>query len=118
MAVTAFNQGTQTTTVIGSEYFLPATPFVNVAGTYTLHVDTVNMAAGDVLEVRAYQMVLTGGTSRVAYLMTYYGLQPTDDKVKISVPISNELTDTGALKFSIKQTFGSSRDYYWKVLKY
>src|SRR5262245_55292209 len=33
---------------------------VAAAGTYTLHVDTNAMAAGDVLELRIYQMVLTG----------------------------------------------------------
>ena len=76
------------------------------AGTYTLHVDTMNMAAGDVLELRIYQMVLTGGTRRVAYLGRWDGVQPTDDLIKVSVPISNELTDSGALRFEINQTKG------------
>jgi hypothetical protein len=38
---------------------------VAAAGTYTLHVDTVNMAAADVLELRVYQIVLTGGTRQI-----------------------------------------------------
>jgi hypothetical protein len=114
MAVTAHASGTQAATVT-TEHFLSSP---NVAGTFTLHVDTVNMVSGDTLELRAYQMVLTGGTQRVAYLETFYGAQGTDDLVKISVPISNELTDTNALRFSLKQTTGTSRSFPWKVLKY
>lgn len=114
MAVSAYASGTQTATVT-TEHFLSSP---NAAGVYTLHVDTVNMAAGDVLELRVYQMVLTAGTQRVAYVATYSGAQPTDDLIKISVPIANELTDTNALRFSLKQTFGTGRAFPWKVLTY
>lgn len=114
MAVTAFASGTQTATVT-TEHFLSSP---NEAGTFTLHVDTNAMVAGDSLELRIYQMVLTGGTQRVAYYQRYDGPQPADDKIKISVPISNELTDTNSLRFSLKQTVGTSRDFPWKVLKY
>lgn len=114
MAVTAHASGTQSATVT-TEHFLTSP---NVAGTFTLHVDTVNMVAGDVVELRIYQMVLTGGTQRVAYYARFDGAQPTDDLIKISVPISNELTDTNSLRFSLKQTYGTSRDFPWKVLKY
>ena len=101
--------------IIRVEHFLAS---VNAAGTYTLHVDTVNMAAGDILELRAYQMVLTSGTARVAYQMRYYGAQSADDLIKISVPVSNELTDATSLRFSLKQTFGTGRAFPWKVLKH
>lgn len=89
-----------------------------LAGTYTLHVDTVNMVAGDTLELRVYQIVLTGGTRRVAYFQSYAGAQPADDLVKLSVPIGNELTDAGSLRFTLKQTTGTSRNFPWKVLSY
>lgn len=114
MAVTAYASGTQTCT-IDTEHFLSSP---NVAGTYTLHLDTNAMAAGDVLEVRVYQMILTGGTQRVVHFSSFSGAQPTDDKIKVSVPIGNELTDANALRFSIKQTAGSSRSIPWKVLSY
>lgn len=114
MAVTAHASGTQTA-VIGTEHFLTSP---NVAGTFTLHFDTNAMAAGDILEVRIYQIVLTTGTPRVAYYQTYYDAQSPDDQIKISVPISNELTDTNSLRFSIKQTVGTGRAFPWKVLKY
>lgn len=114
MAVTAFASGTQSASV-GTEHFLSSP---NIAGTFTFHVDTNAMVAGDTLELRIYQMVLTGGTARVAYFQTFSGAQSADDLIKVSVPISNELTDTNSLRFSLKQTAGSSRSFPWKVLQY
>jgi hypothetical protein len=114
MAVTADASGTQTAT-IGTEHTLDD---VALAGTYTFHVDTTIMAAGDVLELRIYQIILTGGTRHVAYMSRFVGVQPVDDAIKLSVPISNELTDAGSLRFTLKQTLGTGRAYPWKVLKY
>ncbi|HVB24121.1 MAG TPA: hypothetical protein VNG51_19440 [Ktedonobacteraceae bacterium] len=106
--------GTETPTV-GTEAQLADT---NVAGVFSFHVDTVNMATGDITELRVYQMVLTAGTSRVVFEQTFYGVQLADDLIKISLPIGNDLTDSTALRFSLKQTFGTARAYPWKVLKY
>lgn len=118
MAVTAYASGTQTATLT-TEHFLSSP---NVAGTFTLHVDLSNMAVGDILELRVYQMILTGGTSRVAYYARFEGPQPASGGlIAVSVPISNELTDTNALRFSLQQnriSGGTGRDYAWKVLKY
>lgn len=114
MAVTAHATGTHTSD--GTETFVTSP---NVAGTFTFHVDTNDMVAGDVVELRVYQMVLTGGTQRVAYYSKFADAQPADDLIKISVPISNELTDTNALRFSIKGTTTSGTiSLPWKVLKY
>lgn len=113
MAVTAFATGTQTATVT-TEHFLSS---VNEAGVFTLHVDLSNMVAGDYVELRVYQMVLTGGTARVAYLYPFQGLQSVDNLIAISTPIPNDLTDSQALRFSLKQTLGTSRQFAWKVLK-
>ena len=115
MAVTAHASGTKTVGAVGTEESLTT---VTVAGTFTLHVDTVNMAAADTLEIRIKQMILTGGTARVAYYAIWDGVQPTDDLIKISVPISNELTDAGALDFRLNQKTGTARAFPWKVLKY
>lgn len=114
MAVTAQGSGTQTATISTEHTLLD----VAVAGTFTLHVDANAMTAADVTELRVYQIVLTGGTRRVAYYARYEGAQPTDDQIKISVPISNELTDAGAIRFTLTQTAGTGRAYPWKVLKY
>lgn len=117
MAVTAQGTGTQTT-VLTTEHTLLD---VAVAGTFTLHVDLTLMAAGDIVELRIYQIVLTGGTRHVAYYARFEGAQPTDDAVKISVPISNELTDSGSLRFTLQQnriSGGTIHAFPWKVLKY
>ena len=114
MAVTLYASNTQSAT-IGTEYIL-STP--SAAGIYTLHVDTAAMVNGDVAEIRVYQTTLTGGVLRVAYPMIYYGIQPTDDVEKISVPIGNDLAEANALKFTLKQTFGTARAFPWKVLSY
>lgn len=116
MAVTAASSGTLTATGGGAEDTLLD---VAEAGTFTLHVDTVNMVAADIVELRIYQIILTGGTRRVAYYAMYSGAQPTDDIIKISVPISNELTDAGSLRFTLEQSgSGTDKAFPWKVLKY
>lgn len=114
MTVTAKGSGTQTAT-IGTEHTLLD---IAAAGTYTFHVDAASMFAGDVVELRIYQIVLAGGTRRVAYMARFFDAQPTDDMIKLSVPISNELGDAGALRFTLKQTNGIGRAYPWKVLSY
>lgn len=106
--------GTQTA-VIGTEHTLDD---IAVAGTYVSVVDTNAMAAGDVLELRVYVIVLTGGTRRVAYMQRFIDNQPTDDQIKISVPVGNDLTDAGSVRFTLKQTAGTGRAFPWKVLRY
>lgn len=114
MAVTAHASGTQTAT-ISTEHTLDD---IAVSGTYVFEVDTINMAAGDTLELRIYVMVLAGGTRRVAYKITYSNAQDADDLIKISVPVSNELTDSGAVRCTLKQIAGTGRSFPWKVLKH
>lgn len=114
MAVSVFSNGTQALTV-GTE---SAVAQVNASGVYSFHVDLSPMAAGDIIELRVYQMVLTGGTSRVLLYQAYYGAQVADDMIKMSFPVGNDLSDSTALQCSIKQTFGTARSIPWKVLKY
>lgn len=114
MAVTAQGSGTQSA-VITTEHTLLD---VAIAGTFQLAVDKNAMQAGDTLELRVYDIVLTGGTRRVAYKDSWSGAQDADDMIAISVPISNELTDAGALRFTLKQTAGTGRSFPWKVLKF
>ena len=115
MAITASGSGTKTVAAVGTAEVLLD---INTEGVYTLHVDTVNMVAGDILELRVYQIILTGGIRHVAYYASYFGAQPTDGLIKISVPIANELTDAGSLRFELNQKAGTARAFPWKVLKY
>lgn len=106
--------GTQTATVTTEHTLLD----IAVQGIFTLHVDKINMVAGDALELRIYQIILTGGTRRVAYLGSFVGAQSADDMIAISLPIANDLSDAGSLRFTLKQTTGTSRNFPWKVLAY
>lgn len=90
---------------------------VNVTGVFVFEVDLNAMAAGDIVELRVYIMVLTSGTARVFAVQVFNGEQPTDDKIKVSIPVANQLTDSTALRVSIKQTHGVARAMPWKVLK-
>lgn len=118
MPVTAQGSGTQTATISTEHTLLD----VAVAGTFTLHVDANAMASGDTLELRIYQIVLTGGTRRQAYLDSWTGAQDSSTNnlspIKISVPISSELTDAGSLRFTLKQPAGTGRSFPFKILKY
>lgn len=114
MAITLEGSGSQTATVTTEHTLLD----VAVVGTYTFHIDCINMAAADVVELRIYTIVLTAGTRRVTYFQVYQDAQVADDLIKISVPVSNDLTDAGAIRFTLKQTLGTGRVFPWKVLKY
>src|SRR6266498_1628662 len=101
MAVTVEASGTQAATVT-TEHTLAT---VAGPGVYVLNVDTANMVANDVLELRVKKPVLAAGTVRLEFFQAYYGAQPTDDVMKTSVPVIVDSTAGGAL-FTLKQTFG------------
>ena len=111
--IATYASGTQTATV-GTEHFLSS---VSAKGEFQLVVDTTNMVDGDATELRIYRVPLTGGTPTAADFKGYYGAQPAHEIVKESPYVSNDLTDTQSLRFSLKQTFGTGRDFAWKVLK-
>jgi hypothetical protein len=103
--------GTQTAT-IGTEHQLFNS---SAAGTYIGFIDMVNMAAGDVVELRVYRMVLTGGTTRVAYKQIFQGAQVADDVIKVAEPVVVAITDSGAYRLTLKQTLGTGRAFPWSV---
>lgn len=114
MAVTAAGSGTQTATIATEHTLLD----IATAGTFTFHVDLTNLAATDTVELRIYQKILTAGTLRVAYYQSFTSVMPTDDRLQISVPISNDLTSAASVRFTLKQTAGTGRTFDWKVLSY
>lgn len=114
MAVSSYASGTQAATVT-TEHFVS---YVSASGTYVFEVNSTNMVAGDVLELRIHRKPLSTSTLVVGYFSAFYGAQPTEDVVKISVPISNDHSNASALGFSLKQTFGTSRNFEWNVLRH
>ena len=75
------------------------------------------MVAGDVVELRVYRMTKSSGTSRVVHVGVFYGAQLADDYIKRTDGVANPNTDTDALKFTLKQTFGTSRNFDYGVDK-
>lgn len=108
-----WDSNTQTATVT-TEHTLTSMDWYGEA--IQLIVDLSAMANGDVLELRVYQKVLTGGTSRVVGLYTFYGAQPADALIFNSDKFMNEISSEEGLNFTLKQTFGTGRAYPWKVL--
>lgn len=113
MSVTLFASGTQTATVT-TEHSLAS---VNLEGMFQFSIDLVNMADGDVTEIRVYRIELTSGTKRLAKFYAYYGAQPSYELIFDSPFFQNDLTDANSLELSLKQTFGTGRNYPWKAMR-
>ena len=93
------------TAVISTEHVLDSPTTV---GTYVLSVDTVNVALGDLVELRCYDMV-DGTHYRQLWKGTYQ--HPQANVGKASPP----LAVTTQAKFTLKQTAGTGRVFPWSV---
>lgn len=96
MTWTVDTSGSQTAT-LGTEHSL-STPSTN--GTFVFEVDTVNMAAGDMVELHCYDMV-DGTNLRQLWKSTYQHAQFNVGKA------SPPLAMTAGAKFSLKQVAGT-----------
>ena len=117
MAVTLFTSGTGNggaAFTVTTEHSLAS---CNVAGAFSFEIDTSLMAVGDAIEIRAYTIMLTGGTKRLTFVAMYAGAQSTLDVSKVSIPVVNDLTDANSVEFSVKQTIGTGRAMPWKVTR-
>lgn len=99
--------GTQTA-VISTEHILD-TPTVDAA--YVFEVDTTNMALGDVLELRVYDMV-DGTNYRQVWKTTCAHVQVNVGKA------SPPLSTTTQAKMTLKQIAGTGRAFPWRVYRY
>lgn len=113
MAVSVASSGSQAATV-GTEHTL-----VTLAGpgVYVFEVDSSPMAAQDWLELRVKGPTLSGGTVQVHFFAAYYGVQPTEEIMKSSVPFVVDATAGGHV-CTLKQVAGAAgRTFPWKVLQ-
>ena len=101
----ADSTGSQTAT-ISTEHTI-ATP--TTAATYVYEVDTVNMALGDLLELRVYDKV-DATNYRQVWKACYQ--HPQINNSKVSPPLA--LAGAGA-KFTLKQVAGTGRAFPWSV---
>src|SRR5581483_3174438 len=105
MTWTVDSSGTQTAT-IGTEHVLDSP---TTSATYVFAVDTVNLALGDIVELRVYDMV--DGTNYRQVFKGTYGPVPQINNGKVSPPIAV----TTQAKFTLKQTAGTGRAFPWSV---
>src|ERR1051326_3306240 len=102
------SSGTQTAT-ISTEHTLVAAATTNA--TYVLKVDLVNLANGDVVELRIYTKVLTGGALDLVWKGTYSQAQ------FILVAQSPFVPSDFSIKATLKQTAGTGRNFDWPLLR-
>ena len=104
MTWTVDSSGTQTAT-IGTEHILDSP---TTSATYVFSVDTVNMAIGDLLELRVYDKV-DGTNYRQVFKGTYQHVQINVGKVSPPIAVTTQA------KFTLKQVAGTGRSFPWSV---
>jgi len=104
MSWTVDASGSQTAT-ISTEHVLDSPTTV---ATHVLSVDTVNLALGDLLELRCYDMV-DATNYRQMWKGTFQHSQINDAKVSPPIAVTTQA------KFTLKQTAGTGRVFPWSV---
>lgn len=74
-----------------------------------LTVDLSNMVAGDIVELRVKEKVLSGGSTAQALMATFAHVQANPVAKSIPLPCAYDGT------FTLKQTAGTGRNYPWRV---
>jgi len=106
MTVASVATATQTAT-IDTEHVLT---IQTIAGVYVLVVDMGNLASGDIVILRIKTKYASGGTSRLAYICEFAGVQTEPLKYSVPVPVDTEIICT------LEQTDGTGRNFPWNIL--
>ena len=106
MALTVTNTGTLTAD--GSEQTIGAER--TDGKTYVLQLNTANMAAGDIVELRVKVKVTSGGSAVTLYRAVRSGVQPyaAEQTPPIVAPYS--------VSFTLKQTAGTNRNFDYALI--
>jgi hypothetical protein len=106
--VAAAAQGTQAAT-IGTEATLATLTTANV---FHLYVDLTNLSLGDIVELRTYQAILTGGALKCQELTTF--AYPVSAPFAVLTPVQSD----GQFSATLCQTDGSGKSFDWKIFKF
>lgn len=112
MAISEAYTGTQTA-VVSTEHTLNTTTPETTDGIYQLFVDVANLAAGDALEIRVKEKVVSAGSSRVIFASILVGAQGADS----AAWVSPSLILLHGWDMTIKQTAGTARTFPWSIRK-
>ncbi len=105
-------EGTLTSTV-GSEQTLAAFTGGEKAS-WTLYIDTANMADGDEIAITLSMQVISGGSeSVVLYDTVSFSDISNNDTILVTIPVVLEEGYTFTASF--EQLTGTSRDYNWRL---
>lgn len=115
LSVAATGSHSAQSLTLGTEFVVAES---TAAGVYIASFDLSNFAAGDAVENRLYEMILTGGVRRVIYADASYGAPLTDAAGMVMLSASTALADTGAIRFTLKQTKGTGRAVDWNFKKH
>jgi flagellar basal body L-ring protein FlgH len=110
MAITQLYNGTNTLG-IGSETVLNSVTPNTTDGVYQLVIDTRNMLAGDVLEIRIKEKTIAASSQGTAIISTLSGVQGSDNNVYFSPA----LTLMHGWDMTLKQTAGTGRTFEWSI---
>jgi len=78
--------------------------------TYVLGVDLNALVNGETVELRVYTKMLSGSTSRLAYIATYVNVQGIPNVFSPPITANNEC------KVTLKQIGGTGRAFDWVLL--
>ena len=112
MALSVNSSGTTAALTIGTETTVGAA--VTSANVFELNLDVSNLAGGatpDILEVREYTYVKSGGIERQLAVYTLTGVQ-TSAAFKTPARISPV-----SIRYSVKQTQGTGRTFDWGIFQ-
>lgn len=110
MAISEHASGSQTCT-ISTEHTLNTTTPETTDGVFQFFIDTANMVAGDVLEIRLKEKCRTGDTIRQIRMNTLAGVQSDP------LWVSESFLLLHGWDFTIKQTAGTGRAFPWSIRK-
>lgn len=111
MAAPSENTGGTQTATVTTEHTLAT---ITTAGRYQLTVNVTNLANGatpDIVEIRQKIKVRSGGSEVEEKLWTI-GPGAQSEKVFRTVPIPSPFS----VKYTLKQTQGTGRDFEWSVI--
>jgi len=107
--------GTQTA-VVGTEHTL-RDETANEGEIFDAAISLGNMASGDVVEIRVYVKLLSGGTLERVYYAKYVDAQDDEGNLKSKTVYIPAMTVMKEWKLTIKQTAGTGRNYDWCIYK-
>lgn len=113
MARTVHASGTQTA-VLTTEHVLEDDT-ASEGKVFDVKIDLGNMVAGDTVEIRVYEKLLSAGTLRRTYYQKYVSTQDDEGALRSPIVYVPAMTLAKEWKLTLKQTLGTGRNFDWTI---